>query len=773
MRVSLLKLVARLTIASAILAVGADNAVAQASLRASVVVGGLTRPVGFVQDPADATIQYILQHAGQIRVLKNGVLQPGAFLDLSAAIVNNGERGLLGLAFPPDYGTSGRFYVSFSAIDTGEGLGHTVLARFQRSQADPLVADPSTRFDLRWSTGERFIRQPFELHKSGHLAFGPDGYLYLATGDGGADASDAGDPLNKAQDLSSLLGKILRIDVSVPESDPDGFAVPAGNPFSTTGGAAPEIWSLGFRNPWQFSFDAGTGAMVIGDVGHDRFEEVDYEPAGRAGRNYGWRVREGAHDYNVSMPPAFLPLQEPVFEYDHGTGRSITGGFVYRGGGLGGGFVGRYVFADFMARRLFSIALSIDPQTGEATASDFRDHTQELGGTAAIGGVSSFGVDASGELYLVSLTRGEILRLTAAPQIVTAVTLDSVTPQPGLLTLSGWAIDTRAPSGIGVDAIHAYAFPFAAGGAPVFLGATTSFQPRPDVGALYGNQFAQSGFRILSNQWLHPGPTLVAVYGRSTVSGSFEMVATTYFESLDTGQFVHSLDQRPAGPVTQPIIFSGWAIDYSATTAPAGQGTGIAAVYIDIFSSGGALVRTIPAAYSLPRPDVAAIFGTRFQPSGFSATIHDLWPDTFTYRVRYVRTTGAEWSEAGPAPFTISPGPMVAIGTPTWASTVSSSFLIGGWAIDLRSAVGTGVDAIHVWAYPNPGSGTPPVFLGVADYGAFRPDVGGAFGPQFTNSGFNLVAGPLAPNTYDVVVFARTVASGAFEIYGVVRVTVH
>lgn len=771
MRVARLKHFVFPALVAALLAGSPEAAAAQAALRATVVASGLSRPVGFVQDPSDPTVQYIVQHTGQILVLKNGTVQPRAFLDLSAAIVNSGERGLLGLAFPSDFGTSGRFYVSFSAADFGEGAGHTVLARFRRSPGDSLVADPGSRVDLRWSTGERFIRQPFELHKAGHLAFGPDGYLYMSTGDGGVDANEAGDPLNKAQDLSSLLGKMLRLDVSVGDDDPDGFAVPPGNPFATSAGAAPEIWSLGFRNPWQFSFDAATGAMVIGDVGHDLYEEIDYEPTGAAGRNYGWRIREGLHDYDTSQPPAFLPLQDPVFEYDHGTGRSVTGGFVYRGRALGPAFAGRYLFADFMARRLFSIALIVDSATGEARAADLRDHTQEVGGTGAIGGISAFGVDAAGEIYLVSFTRGEILRL--APAGAAMLTLDSVTPHQGLLEIAGWAIDTRAAAGTGVDAIHAYAYPFAGGGSAVFVGAATSFQARPDVAAVYGTEFAQSGFRILSTAWLHPGPTLIAVYGRSSVSGAFELIATTYFEALDLGQFVHSLDQRPAGVAAQPILFTGWAMDYYARSAPAGHGTGIAAVYIDIFSSAGVLVRTIPAAYGLPRPDVAAIFGARFQASGFSATIHDLWPGEFTYRVRYVRTTGGEWVDIGESTFTVHAGPMVAIGTPVWGGTTASSFLIGGWAIDLRSTAGSGVDAIHVWAYPRPGSGAAPVFLGIADYAAFRPDVGAVFGPQFTYSGFNLTAGPLAPDTYDIVVFAHTVASGAFEIYGVVRVTVH
>jgi glucose/arabinose dehydrogenase len=775
MRVSFLEqgtfpgLVLRATAALLLLLPG--GAGAQSTLQPKVVASGLHRPVGFVQDPSDPTTQFIVQHDGRILVLKNGALQPAVFLDLSGSIFNVGERGLLGLAFPPDYGTTGRFYVSFSASDSGEGAGHTVVSRFYRAPHDPLIADPSSRFDLQWSVGERFIRQPFELHKAGHLAFGPDGYLYIATGDGGADPADAGDPLNKAQDLGSLLGKILRIDVAVGDADPNGFRVPAGNPFVTTPDAAPEIWSLGFRNPWKFSFDAATGAMLIADVGHDRFEEIDHEPAGQGGRNYGWHIREGMHDYDPSAPPAVLPLRDPVFEYDRATGRSITGGFVYRGQRLGAGHVGRYFFADFAVRRLYSIALSIDPSTGEAIASDLRDHTAALGGAEALGGISAFGVDAAGEIYVVSLTRGEILRLEARQSLLI---LDQVTAHPGLLEVSGWAIDTRAASGSGVDAIHLYAMPdpFGAGGPPIFLGASDGFLPRPDIGQIYGPQFGPSGFRILTNRWFPAGATLIVAYGRSTVSGLFEIVATMYFPALDGGQFVHSLDLKPGGIVGQPIAVSGWALDYQAATAPPGEGTGIRAVYVDILSPSGVLLRTVQAAYGLPRPDVGAIFGSRFQNTGFSATIHDLWPGEFTYRVRYVRTTGGEWSIPGASPFSVLPGPMIAIGAPAYGATVPSTFLIGGWAIDLRSSAGPGVDSLHIWAYPSPGSGTPPVFLGVADYGVFRPDVGAAFGAQFTNSGFNLVAGPLAPGAYDVVVFARTTLSGTFEIYGVVRVMV-
>jgi glucose/arabinose dehydrogenase len=765
----LLRTLLRPTVGLLLLVPGLANA--QSPLRTEVVATGLQRPVGFVQDPSDPATQYIPQHGGRIRVLRNGRLQGADFLDLSGAIVNSGEQGLLGLAFPPDYGATGRFYVSFSAADFGQGSGHTVVARFHRSTHDPLVADLGSRFDLQWSMGERFIRQTFDLHRSGHLAFGPDGNLYVATGDGGADGSDAGDPLNKAQDLGSLLGKILRIDVGVDDADPNGFRVPSDNPFVNVSGAAPEVWSLGFRNPWQFSFDAATGAMLIGDVGHDRYEEIDYQPAGQGGRNYGWRIREGTHDYNPSLPPAFFPLRDPVFEFDHSVGRSIIGGVVYRGRGLPGSFVGRYVFADFVARRLFSLALTIDPATGEATASDFRDHTADLGASSNLGGVSAIGVDAAGEIYLVSLTRGEVLRLTAVRSLVS---LDQVTPHSGLLEVSGWAIDGRATSGSGVDSIHLYAFPNpGSGAAPIFLGAADTFVSRPDVAQFYGQQFQQSGFHIVTNQWFPPGSTLIVAYGRSMVTGVFELVTSAYFSGLDSGQFVYAVDQKPAGTVSQPILVTGWALDYWASTAPPGEGTGIRAVFVDILSPTGVLLRTIPAAYGLPRPDVGAIFGSRFEGSGFSAAISDLWPGEFSYRVRYVRGSGSEWLVPGESAFTIQPGPMIAIGAPVYDANVGSTFLIGGWALDLRSSSGPGVDTLHVWAYPNPGSGTAPVFLGVADYGVFRPDVGAVFGPQFTSSGFNLMAGPLAPGIYDVVVFARTLVSGTFEIYAIVRVTVN
>jgi glucose/arabinose dehydrogenase len=743
-------------------------AAGQSALRTEVVATGLHRPVGFVQDPSDPATQYIVQHDGHIRVLRAGLLQSGDFLDLSSAIVNSGERGLLGLAFPPDYGVSGRFYVSFSAAHSGDE-GHTVVARFLRASRDPLVADPGSRFDLRWSSGERFIRQPFELHKAGQLVFGPDGYLYISSGDGGPDVNDAGDPLNKAQDLGSLLGKILRIDVHVDDANPDGFAVPAGNPFASTPGASPEVWSIGFRNPWRFSFDAGTGAMIIGDVGQDRFEEIDYEPAGRPGRNYGWRIREGNHDYDVSQPPAFLPLQDPLLELDRSAARSVIGGFVYRGQALGAEFAGRYVFADFVLRRLYSVALTIDA-AGEATASDFRDHTDDIGGPNAVGNVSALGVDAAGELYLVSVTQGRVVRLVAARPIVV---LDAVARTGAALEIRGWSIDRRAQVGSGVDAVHVYAYSDPGSGAPgIFLGAQTPmFELRPDVASVYGPQFAESGFRVLSDRWLPSGPTLIVAYAHSAVSGQFDALGSTFLADLLVSQLVGWVDQYPPAASALPITMSGWALDGLADDAPSAIGAGVGPILVNIYTIDGAFVQSVPATTGSARADVAAAFGARFRDVGFSANLYDLRPGRYLARISYWMITASRWDVREYGVFEVVAGPMVSIDTPA-PGEVPATFNIGGWAVDLRSSTGSGVDVVHAWAYPNPGSGAVPIFLGAGPTVTPRPDVGAAFGSQFVNSGYNLHAGSLPAGTYDVVIFVHSTITGTFPLSRVVRVIV-
>jgi glucose/arabinose dehydrogenase len=389
------------------------SSLVEAQLRPRTFVSGLVTPLAFVQDPTDRSVQFVVEQRGLIRVVRNGALETENLLDLRGMIAATGEQGLLGLAFPPDAASSRRLFVNFT-----NAAGDTVIARFRRS-ANPLVADMSSRFDLRWNgeAGAAVIAQPFANHNGGHLAFGPDGFLYIGMGDGGS----GNDPDHRAQNRATLLGKMLRVDVNVPDSDPIGYAVPSSNPFVGVAGTRPEIWSFGWRNPWRFNFDSGsggTGAMVAADVGQGQWEEVDYEPAGRGGRNYGWRNREGAHDSVTSLPPAFTPLTDPIHEYDHSVGGSITGGYVYRGKALGADYRGRYFFADFVASRVWSLALEIDGN-GEARATDLREHTAEFGGTSQLANVSSFGVDADGELYLISYSRGVVIRLQEPPSTPT------------------------------------------------------------------------------------------------------------------------------------------------------------------------------------------------------------------------------------------------------------------------------------------------------------------------------------------------------------------
>lgn len=384
-----------------------------AQLRLRQQASGFTSPVAFVQDPVDRAAQFVVQQNGHIRVVRGATVLPSDFLDLSSAVIAGGEQGLLGLAFAPDAAASQRFFVNFT-----NRSGDTVVARFRRS-SDPVVADPASRFDLRWggAAGPAFIAQPFANHNGGNLAFGPDGYLYIGLGDGGS----GGDPDHRAQNPQELLGKMLRIDVNVADSHPLGYQVPPDNPFvrGVPVAARPEIWAFGLRNPWRYAFDdpvrGGTGALVIGDVGQNRWEEIDYEPRGQGGRNYGWRNREGAHDNVVSRPPAYLPLTEPIYEYDHSAGQSVTGGTVYRGSALPAVYQGRYFFADFILGRVWSIALTIDPASGEARASNLLEHTAELSASAPLGNISSFGTDGDGELYLVSYSTGRILKVIGPP----------------------------------------------------------------------------------------------------------------------------------------------------------------------------------------------------------------------------------------------------------------------------------------------------------------------------------------------------------------------
>jgi glucose/arabinose dehydrogenase len=424
--------------ASTVIALGvavASAAPAAAALRAQLIGTGFTGVSAVVHDPVLSDTLYVVQLGGLIRTVRDGVTQPVPFLDLGAVVFpGGGERGLLGMAFPLDAASSGRVFVNFI-----NGSGNTVIARFRRSAGNPRVVDPASRKDLQWPAGgggrQGFIVQPGTNHKGGHLAFGPDAYLYIALGDGGGD----NDPSNLAQNPASLLGKMLRVNVSVPDSDPDGYLIPPGNPTFPVAGALPEMWAFGFRNPWRYSFDdygsGATKALVIGDVGQSAREEVNVEPIARAGRNYGWRAFEGSIA-NPNIPPespSYTPVTPPTYEYPRSQGGAVTGGYVYRGTALPAEMRGRYVFGDCIAGRVWSLGFATDVATGEGTLTGLVDHTAELGGPFAC--ITSFARDGAGELYLTDLSFGS--RASRIFKIVDGAALPPGTPTAFTATVTG------------------------------------------------------------------------------------------------------------------------------------------------------------------------------------------------------------------------------------------------------------------------------------------------------------------------------------------------
>jgi glucose/arabinose dehydrogenase len=421
------------------------GAPAAAQFRAETIVRGLVNPVAVVADPTDESAFLIVEQRGVIRVSRQGALVDEPFLDLRQDVRAGGEQGLLGLALAPDFADSRRFFVNFTNRD-----GNTVVSRFLRDAENRMRADSSSRLDLVWPDGRRFVFQPFTNHNGGHLLFGPDGYLYIGMGDGGS----GGDPMNHAQTPLSLLGKMLRIDVGVADEDARGYRVPEDNPFvdGEPVRALPEIWAFGLRNPWRYAFDdwtrGGTSALLIGDVGQNAREEINFEPAGRGGRNYGWRIREGRLAYDQRLPAAFGPLAEPIHDYPRSVGASITGGLIYRGQALDPSYNGRYFYADYVSGRVFSIGLHLDPETSEASADDEREHTERLGGRTTLGSVSSFGQDHNGELLMLNYTAGTVVRIVPDLTVVPAAPDVSATRDADLLTLQ-W----NAPAG-GAEAFN-------------------------------------------------------------------------------------------------------------------------------------------------------------------------------------------------------------------------------------------------------------------------------------------------------------------------------
>jgi glucose/arabinose dehydrogenase len=342
---------------------------------------GFTSPV-VITHAGDGRL-FVVDQPGSVFIVDSmGIVNPEPFLDITERVIYGGEQGLLGLAFHPDYTHNGYFYINY--IGTGDS---THISRFSMVTGNPDKADPQSEMNILT------IAQPYKNHNGGNLAFGPDGYLYIGLGDGGS----GGDPGNRAQNPLGLLGKILRIDVD--HGNP--YTIPDSNPFYALNSIRNEIWAMGLRNPWRFSFDRKTGDLWIGDVGQNAWEEIDLQPAGsHGGENYGWRCYEGDQPFNLEGCVTADSLTFPVYTYLHGEECSVTGGFVYRGDSLSP-YYGKYFFADYCSNRIWTLH------------KDQSGWVKEDFGQFPGSGFSTFGEDIRGELYVAGHSSGIIYRISS------------------------------------------------------------------------------------------------------------------------------------------------------------------------------------------------------------------------------------------------------------------------------------------------------------------------------------------------------------------------
>jgi glucose/arabinose dehydrogenase len=351
----------------------------ETAIRLQSVASGLASPVHLAAPAGDARL-FVVEQPGRIRIVENGALLPTPFLDITDRVGAGGERGLLSVAFHPQYASNGFFFVNYT-----DRAGDTRVERYSVS-ADRGRADPAS---ARLVIG---IDQPFSNHNGGLVAFGPDGKLYVGMGDGGGSA----DPQETGQDPLQLLGKLLRLDV-------DGaapYAIPADNPYAGRTDRRPEIWALGLRNPWRFSWDRTAGLLYVADVGQNRLEEIDVVPAGQAGVNYGWDLMEGSDCFEPRDGCDRTGLTVPVLEYSHEEGCSVTGGFVYRGQDIAA-LRGHYFYADYCQGWIRSFRYA------GGQAADARSWQVE-----SVGNITSFGEDSRGELYVMS-SGGGVYKIVA------------------------------------------------------------------------------------------------------------------------------------------------------------------------------------------------------------------------------------------------------------------------------------------------------------------------------------------------------------------------
>jgi glucose/arabinose dehydrogenase len=363
---------------------GSPTPTTPVTLALTNLVSGLTDPLGLEKAPGDDRL-FVVEQPGTIRIIKNGALLSGNFLDIQNLVnFDSAEQGLLGMAFHPNYSTNGKFYVNYTRDN---GTRQTVIAEFQVSSANPNQADPATERDLL------VINQAFPNHKGGQLVFGADGFLYIGLGDGGTTSTP--DPLGNGQSLSTLLGKMLRIGVDAPFTGSLQYSIPADNPFAS-GGGLPEIFAYGLRNPWRFTLERGGSRIFVADVGESSWEEVDIL---QNGANYGWSVMEGDHCFN---PPTGCDTSNkvlPIVEYPHTVGIAVIGGYVYKGSAIPS-LANKYIFGD-LSGKIFSLT-EAPPNTWTQANLLTTNLT-----------ISSLGQDNNGEMYVLDYGGGNVLKLAS------------------------------------------------------------------------------------------------------------------------------------------------------------------------------------------------------------------------------------------------------------------------------------------------------------------------------------------------------------------------
>lgn len=376
----------RLIVLAALLTViswSAQSAAAQTPYTWQLVVKGFKKPTDIVNVADSTRRQFVTEQTGQIRIVQDGKLVDAPFLDIADKLTSNGnEQGLLGLAFHPDYAKNGTFFVVYT-----DKAKQPTLARYQVSKANPNVADPASGKALL------AVPHPFENHNGGQIVFGPDGMLYWGIGDGGA----GGDPYDNGQNNQTLLGAIMRLDVNA-----EVYAIPKDNPFVSVQRARPELWAIGLRNPWRFSFDAKTNDLYIADVGQNAWEEINVQPAtSKGGENYGWAVFEASMPFKASGSVDKSKFVFPVTEYQHSDadGCSVTGGYVYRGKAIPA-LDGMYIYGDYCSGRMWSLQ-----QTGGKWNNQVFLDTKMA--------ITSFGLDNDGELYMTDRKSGGLYKLVA------------------------------------------------------------------------------------------------------------------------------------------------------------------------------------------------------------------------------------------------------------------------------------------------------------------------------------------------------------------------